>query len=402
MERSTSAAADRKKTATAAALFAVVSFFLPFFEFRANRVSVAASFSLFTSGIEPIAMAALFVAPLFLIAAAFERRPAVAAVGLYAAAPAAIVFTAIAAATFGRAGISDFGPFSRWGIGVGGWLYLASSFIPFLGDRRPFGAKAAILGSLGTLAALAAVIGAAAATGAASRWGLAAETAAQADRLLRETGNHLRLTAIAVACAAAIGLPAAVWAFARPNARALFFPLLSLLQTIPSIALFGLLIAPLAALARAVPALGRMGIRGIGDAPALIALALYALYPVIRYSYAALESIDAGVLDAAAGIGMKKSQLWSLVRIPLAAPFILHGIRVALVQSIGNATLAKLIGGSGLGVFVFEGLGQASADMVLIGMTAIILLTIGADRLFGSLIVILTPIALRDRTGAAS
>jgi osmoprotectant transport system permease protein len=92
---------------------------------------------------------------------------------------------------------------------------------------------------------------------------------------------------------------------------------------------------------------------------------------------------------------MNRRQIWALARIPLAAPTVLHGIRVALVQTIGNATLAKLIGGGGLGVLVFEGLGQASSDMVLLGMMLIILLTVIADTLALFSIRLLTPKAFR-------
>jgi osmoprotectant transport system permease protein len=167
------------------------------------------------------------------------------------------------------------------------------------------------------------------------------------------------------------------------------------LQTIPAIALFGLLIAPLAALSRAFPQLRAMGIQGIGNTPAIIALSIYGIYPILRYSYTAFSEIDTQVIQAARGIGMNRRQIWALARIPLAAPTVLHGIRVALVQTIGNATLAKLIGGGGLGVLVFEGLGQASSDMVLLGMMLIILLTVIADTLALFSIRLLTPKAFR-------
>jgi osmoprotectant transport system permease protein len=408
MHRSRGAVDDRRKTATASALLAIGSLFLPFFDLRANRVAAAAGFSVFASSPGTLIIVTMLIPPLLLAASAFPRRPALAAALQAAASFAAVLAAAFAAAAFAEAAFAEnahgLGPFWRWGVGIGGWLYVAATFLPNLGrrsvgDRRNSGAGSQYWGSIAGLVAAAVVAARAASTDVAARWGLVAEIGAQSARLLRETGNHVRLTAIAVGLAVVLGVPAAVGAFARPRMRRIVFPALSLLQTVPSIALFGLLIAPLAALGRAVPVLARLGIRGIGDAPALIALTLYALYPVIRYSFAALESIDPGVIDASEGMGMKKAQLWLLVRLPLAMPVILHGIRVALVQTIGNATLAKLIGGSGLGVFVFEGLGQASADMVLIGMIAIILLTLGADRLLGALIAVLTPKALRERQG---
>ena len=128
-----------------------------------------------------------------------------------------------------------------------------------------------------------------------------------------------------------------------------------------------------------------------------MALSIYALYPIIRYSFTAFAGIESSVILAAKGMGMTSRQIWRIVRFPLAAPSVLHGIRVALVQTIGNATLAKLIGGDGLGVLVFEGLGQASVDMVLLGMFLIIALTLASDRLFQVVIYVVTPKALRNK-----
>jgi osmoprotectant transport system permease protein len=227
------------------------------------------------------------------------------------------------------------------------------------------------------------------------RLGILLEAKNLGSRLGREILAHMRITGVSLLISIGIGIPIAFLSFINRTVRNMVFPVLNVLQTIPGIALFGLLIAPLAALSRAFLFLREWGIQGIGNTPAIIALSMYALYPIIRYTYTALSGIDEQVVLAAKGMGMNNAQMWTMVRLPLATVGILHGVRVALVQTIGNATLAKLIGGDGLGVLVFEGLGQASVDMVLLGMLLIISLTVISDRLFQLLINFLTPKALQ-------
>jgi osmoprotectant transport system permease protein len=159
------------------------------------------------------------------------------------------------------------------------------------------------------------------------------------------------------------------------------FAILNLLQTVPSIALFGLLIVPLSALATAMPALGRLGIGGIGVAPAVIALVLYALLPVVRSTVAGISGVAAALIDAARGMGMTRHQRFWRVELPLAAPVLLAGLRIVTVQAIGLAVVAALIGAGGLGSFVFEGLGQYAADLVLLGALPAIVLALAADFL---------------------
>jgi osmoprotectant transport system permease protein len=121
----------------------------------------------------------------------------------------------------------------------------------------------------------------------------------------------------------------------------------------------------------------------------------------MRNSFTALSRPDGGVIDAARGMGMSITQEWRMVRIPLAAPIMLNGIRIAAIQTTGNAVLAKLIGGSGLGVFVFEGLGQASADLVLLGMGITVILTLVLDMLLNAGIRAATPKPLRYAEASA-
>jgi osmoprotectant transport system permease protein len=196
--------------------------------------------------------------------------------------------------------------------------------------------------------------------------------------------RHIVLVAAAIGPAVLIGFPLGVAAVRRPGWQGSVFAVLNLLQTIPSIALFGLLIVPLSALATAVPSLARLGIGGIGMAPALIALVLYALLPVVRSTVAGIGGVDSAVVDAARGMGMTRRQRFWRVELPLAAPVLLAGLRIVTVQAIGLAVVAALIGAGGLGSFVFEGLGQYAADLVLLGALPAIGLALAADFLLQS------------------
>ena len=199
--------------------------------------------------------------------------------------------------------------------------------------------------------------------------------------------RHIGLVVAAVGPAVAIGFPLGVAAVRRPQWQGPLFAVLNLMQTVPSIALLGLLIVPLSALAAAFPALAAIGIGGIGPAPAIIALVLYALLPVVRNSVTGIAGVDPAVVDAARGMGMTRHQLFWRVELPLASPLLLAGLRIVLVQAIGLAVVAALIGAGGLGSFVFEGLGQYAADLVLLGALPAIGLALAADFLLQSLAV---------------
>jgi osmoprotectant transport system permease protein len=195
------------------------------------------------------------------------------------------------------------------------------------------------------------------------------------DALVR----HVTLVAAAVGPALALGLPLGIAVAKFPRWQGPVFAVLNALQTIPSIALFGLLLAPLSALARAVPALAALGIAGVGMAPAIVALVLYALLPVVRSTSSGLAGIDPAVVDAARGMGMTPRQALWRVELPLALPVLFAGLRIVVVQAIGLAVVAALIGAGGLGTFVFEGLGQYAVDLVLLGALPAIFLAFAAD-----------------------
>jgi osmoprotectant transport system permease protein len=187
------------------------------------------------------------------------------------------------------------------------------------------------------------------------------------------------LVLAAVSLALAIGVPLGVLVARKPGYNGAVFSMLNLLQTIPSVALFGLLIMPLAALATAIPPLGAWGIGGIGATPAIVALVLYSLLPVARSTQAGIAAIDPAIADAAQGMGLTTAQIFWRIEVPLGMPHLLAGLRIVVVQAIGLAAVAALIGAGGLGTFIFQGIGQYATDLVLLGALPIILLALAAD-----------------------
>ncbi len=180
--------------------------------------------------------------------------------------------------------------------------------------------------------------------------------------------------------------------------RPIFF-LANVTEAIPSLALFGLLIAPLSALSFAFPALREFGIGGIGATPAVIALVIYSLLPIVQNTYVGLRQLDAAVLDAGLGMGMSRAQVFRRIEVPLAAPFVLDGVRTAAVQAVGNTAVAALIGAGGLGWFIFEGLGQAAADMIILGALPIIALALVVDAAMRLVVRVATPKGLGGSAG---
>jgi osmoprotectant transport system permease protein len=210
-------------------------------------------------------------------------------------------------------------------------------------------------------------------------------------------GQHVTLVLSALVLALAIGLPLGLAATRGRVASRRIFTILSLIQTIPSIALFGLLIAPLTFVSEAIPGLRAVGVRGIGFTPALIALTLYGLLPIARNVVAALESVPAGVIETARGMGMTRRQVLTRISIPLGLPILLAGVRIVTVQLVGLTVVAALIGAGGFGAFVFTGLGQTATDLVLLGALSAILLALAADALLR----VVTLAAIRVATPAA-
>ncbi len=204
------------------------------------------------------------------------------------------------------------------------------------------------------------------------------EYANRADSFWAEAGKHVALALGSLAAAVVVGLPLGILCHRVDKLRDAVLNVLNIVQTIPSIALFGLLIAPLGWIAVNVPGAAAIGIRGIGTAPAFVALFLYSLLPVVANTVVGLAGVPRAANDAARGMGMTDAQRLFQVEFPLAFPVILTGIRIVLVQNIGLATIAALIGGGGFGVFVFQGIGQTAMDLVLLGAVPTVALAFAA------------------------
>lgn len=212
------------------------------------------------------------------------------------------------------------------------------------------------------------------------------EYANQAEVFWREFGTHIVLALGSLAAAVVVGIPLGVLLHKAKAIRGGVVGVLSAIQTVPSIALFGLLIAPLAWVAANVPGAAKIGIAGIGSAPALVALFLYSLLPVVANTLSGLASVPPAANEAAKGMGMTTWERLTQIQLPLALPSLLTAIRVVLVQNIGLATIASLIGGGGLGVFVFQGVGQTAMDLVLLGAVPTVALAFASAVLLDGLV----------------
>lgn len=201
--------------------------------------------------------------------------------------------------------------------------------------------------------------------------------------------QHLTLLFATLLPALVAGVAIGLWCYRHPSRQSPVFAVLNVIQTIPSVALFGLLIAPLAGLVKEFPLLGSLGIAGTGITPALIALILYALLPLVRGVVAGLNQVPREVLESAAGQGMSARQRFFLVRLPLALPLLLRSLRVVAVQTVGMAVIAALIGAGGFGALVFQGLLSSALDLVLLGVIPVIVLAVVIDALFGLWIALL-------------
>lgn len=190
--------------------------------------------------------------------------------------------------------------------------------------------------------------------------------------VLAKTGEHLILAVVSTLIAAMIGIPAGVLLARRPALKRPVLGLANVLQTIPSLALLGFLVP--------LPLLG-----GIRARTAIVALVLYALLPLIRNTCTGIEGVDPAVREAGRGMGMTDRQLLLQVELPLAGGVIFAGLRVAMVISIGIATIAAYIGAGGLGSYIFRGIFTLDNTLILAGAVPAALLAIVTDAVLGSI-----------------
>ena len=293
---------------------------------------------------------------------------------------AALLLLLLATAGEAAASLAESGPaLARVSLGAAFWVVAGAAALAIIDSLQRAGAG--IGERLAILAILIAGFAIIARSGLFDPLSLAREYRTREASFTAALVRHIELVAGSVVPAVLIGFPLGVAAARRPHWQGPVFAVLNLLQTIPSIALFGLLIVPLSALAAAAPFLAALGVAGIGLAPAIIALILYALLPIVRNTVAGIAGVDPAIVDAGRGMGMTGRQLFCQVQLPLATPLLLAGLRIVTVQTIGLAVVAALIGAGGLGTFVFAGLGQYAADLVLLGALPTIALALSADFL---------------------
>jgi len=193
--------------------------------------------------------------------------------------------------------------------------------------------------------------------------------------IIDRTAEHLYLVAIAVSSAAIIAIPTGILLTRSQRLSGPVMGVASVIQTIPSLALLGLMIPLL----------------GIGVGAALVALFLYALLPILRNTYTGISGVDKAVLEAGRGMGMTDKQLLMKVQLPLAVPVIMAGVRTSTVICVGIATLVGLIGAGGLGIPIFQGIAMVRSDLILAGAIPAALLALLLDYILGKAEKKLTP-----------
>lgn len=189
-----------------------------------------------------------------------------------------------------------------------------------------------------------------------------------ASLLLSRTVEHIALVAVAVGIATLTGVPIGIAITKNERIAQGVLYMASIIVTIPSIALFGIMI----------PVLSLIG-HGIGYVPAVIAVLLYSQLPIIRNTYTAINNVNPALREAARGIGMSSNQRLRLVEIPLAIPVIMAGVRTAVVLNIGVMAIAAYIGAGGLGTFISRGISQSDPRQLIVGAIAVSLLAIIVD-----------------------
>lgn len=280
------------------------------------------------------------------------------------------------AATSARVGL---GPNARVALAPGAWVAigLLTLFAAALGGS---------LGRAGRPAALAALLGIVAAflaSGGLDALSLVREAGERREDLVQALVEHCWIAGGALLLALAVAVPMTLAAFRFRAAERALVAVLSTIQTIPSIALFGLLLPLFSAIGAASPTLRALGLRGIGPAPAIVGIAAYLALPLVAGFLAGLRAAEESVVEAARGLGLTAREVLTGVRLPLGLPVFVGSLRTGAVQAVGLGALAALVGGGGLGTFVFQGVGQLAVDVVLLGALPIVGLALGVDGALG-------------------
>ena len=371
-------------------------FFMQVIHLRPNRIAEGQGYSMWELSLPVAPLVLLLLAGIVLLMAArFLRQVEIPALLLWAVSVGIVPWIMFHMAAVELADRGELRELARVSPGPGVWIALVAALAAWHELLRSSRGRAKALFG----AALTVVVGfiiAQLATEPLDRISYLVEYNVRAERFGQELMQHVRLSGSAVGLACLIGVPAGMAAYRHPRFRTAILDVTSTIQTIPSLAMFGLLIAPLAALSQASPFLRGVGGSGVGATPALIALTLYALLPVVRNTLTGLSVVPRSVRESGQAMGMTRRQRFWMVEMPLALPVLIRGVRTAAVQAVGNTTVAGLIGAGGLGWFIFQGLGQAATDLVVLGVIPIVAMAILADRLFQ----LLQQLASRGGSGA--
>ena len=350
-------------SAFGAVIALVGCFLMPFVEYRANRIVSGDPFPLAEAGAFGWLLAVVCAFALLASFLPVERHRGqailIAGVGILTLLPWALGSAATSLQT-------DPESFARVSIAAGAWSVFAGGAIVWFAGSKSTGSLASR-----SIAALVAIGGFAAAVlwGGVSELSLAKEYAVQSERFWQLVGEHLILSGSGLGFGALIGIPLGIVSSRNRVLRDVTLGFVGIIQTIPSLALLGLLVIPLATL----------GLPGIGALPAIIALTFYALLPITRNTYVGLSGVDESAIDAGRGMGMGRMHLLLKVEAPLALPLVLEGLRAAAVMVIGIAAVTAFVGAGGLGILVFQGWGQQADDLTMLGAIPMVILAVLAD-----------------------
>ena len=200
------------------------------------------------------------------------------------------------------------------------------------------------------------------------------------DQILFLTWEHIFMVGLSLIIGTAIGVPLGILITKKENLAKNVINVANVIMTIPSIALFGLM----------MPILATVG-HGLGKVPAIVALVLYSQLPILRNTYVAIKDVPPSIRDAGKGMGMSRWQLLKEVEIPVAAPVIVAGLRTAAVMNIGIGAIAAYIGAGGLGVYIQQGIDRLFPEMIISGAVLVSLLAILVDGLMAAVEHLLTP-----------
>lgn len=206
------------------------------------------------------------------------------------------------------------------------------------------------------------------------------------SKIWLEFVQHLRIITISIPIAILISAPLGFLISSRPKLAKIVLNIASILMTIPSLALFGIMVVVLAPFKL-----------GLGMTPAVVAISVYSILPITRNIYTALNQVSPSIVEAAVGLGMSRGQILSQIKIPLSVPVIMAGVRNAVILGVSVATFASLVGAGGLGSLIFSGISRTNLKMVVVGALLVSFLGIVVNYLFLILEDALTPAGLKTK-----